>query len=286
MVEDFSIQNVLRSAISELATKNNPCARRDAELLLACVLGVEASRLMLLSGPVPELQQQSFNTLIERRMLGEPVAYITGEQAFWSLDFYVDQHTLIPRPDTETLVEVALKGLSTDCKATIWDIGTGSGCILLSILAERPMANGVGLDVSIDALVVAQKNAQRHGLSQRAKFLESDLFDALASDKQADLIISNPPYIPTADIQGLMFDVREFEPVSALDGGFDGLEFYRKIARHGYSKLKRGGVLAVEIGVGQADDVGNLFTSAGFSEIQCQTDLAGKIRVVSGKKTT
>lgn len=286
MTGGCSVQAVLRSASVRLAAQDNPCAFRDAELLLAHLLGIETSRLMLLVDPVSEAVQQAYEALIERRLSSEPVAYIIGEQAFWSLDFHVNQHTLIPRPDTETLVEVTLGNLPTNKPATIWDVGTGSGCVLLSVLAERPMTIGVGLDISADALAVASKNAHRHGLAERAMFLKSDLFDALGTEETADLIVSNPPYIPTLDIHDLMSDVRDFEPMSALDGGDDGLVFYRRLAEMGYQKLKLTGVLAVEIGIGQADEVSRIFACAGFTEIQHVPDLSGKVRVISGKKTT
>lgn len=278
--------DLLRGASEKLAAVGNACARRDAELLLAHIAGVEPSRLPLVSSPISEPQQRQFQAFLERRLAGEPVAHIVGEQAFWSLEFHVTPATLVPRPDTETLVEMGLAAAENIEAPRILDIGTGSGCILLSLLHELPDASGVGLDISADALAVAERNAARHGLGGRVDLLESDLLAALPDASWFDLIVSNPPYIPSDDIADLMADVRDHEPLNALDGGADGLDFYRKIAEQAPLYLKAGGMLAVEVGIHQAADVAALWLDQGLASIDIRRDLGGIERVVSGKKQT
>lgn len=281
-----SLMDLLRGASEKLAAVGNACARRDAELLLAHIAGVEPSRLPLVSSPISEPQQRQFQAFLERRLAGEPVAHIVGEQAFWSLEFHVTPATLVPRPDTETLVEMGLAAAENIEAPRILDIGTGSGCILLSLLHELPDASGVGLDISADALAVAERNAARHGLGGRVDLLESDLLAALPDASWFDLIVSNPPYIPSDDIADLMADVRDHEPLNALDGGADGLDFYRKIAEQAPLYLKAGGMLAVEVGIHQAADVAALWLDQGLASIDIRRDLGGIERVVSGKKQT
>ncbi|WP_262693013.1 peptide chain release factor N(5)-glutamine methyltransferase [Kordiimonas aestuarii] len=264
----------------------NPCARLDAEILLSHALGWPPLRVY--SDRDHVLDVKALATLAgmqARRLAGEPVAYIIGVQEFWGLEFTVGMDTLIPRADTETLVEAALASLKGGHASKILDLGTGTGCILLSLLSELPDATGVGSDVSEGAVSLARQNADRLGLATRARFTMSDWFsEIMAPEGGFHAVVSNPPYIPAGDISDLMTDVRDFEPMSALDGGADGLDPYRLITRDAPTFLADGGLLAVEVGVGQADDVMAMFERAGFAKVRSYTDLAGIVRVVSGKK--
>lgn len=275
---------VIRRTTQQLEAMDNPCAAKDAELLLAYVIGVEASRLPLQMTPISDEQSSRLQQLIDRRLKGEPVAYIIGVQSFWSLDFIVNEHTLIPRPDTETLVEEGLQAIEGLKNPSILDIGTGTGCVLLSLLAECDAAVGVGVDISPEALVVAKQNAVNNDLSSRVAFHCGNAFTPLDEGRTFDLIVSNPPYIPSADIVGLMMDVRDHEPRLALDGGLDGLDFYRVLARESQAYLNEGGTLAVEVGFDQSQAVIALFHDANYVDIQVKQDLSGIKRVVCAKK--
>ena len=278
---------ILRRAAARMESFSNSNARRDAEIMLAHVLDIEITQLPLKTEAVSSVDYSLFEQMVERRCTDEPVAYITGRQSFWSFDFRVNEHTLIPRPDTEILVEVCIAALKGQKSAHILDIGTGSGCILLSILSEVDGSTGIGIDVSDQALAIATENAFDNNLNTRASFMCGDMLAPIeAGDAQSfDLIVSNPPYIPTRDIDDLMHDVKDYEPLSALDGGNDGYDFYRILAVDSLQYLKKGGTLAVEVGFGQAAAVSSLFQAAGFKEIMVKQDLNGIDRVVSGKNS-
>lgn len=280
---NLTATELVAAASNKLEKNGNALARRDADMMLAHIVSVEPVSLPLFSKPISIDQLARFEEMVDRRLTGEPVAYIIGEQGFWSLDFYVNQHTLIPRPDTELLVEVGLKAVKDCAKPHIADLGTGSGCILLSILSEHGRALGLGADISAEALDVAQRNADRHGLAGRARFIQSDWFDRLVGER-FDLIVSNPPYIASGDIAGLMSDVRDYEPASALDGGRDGLDYYRYISQHAVGHLKEKGHLVFEVGIDQFADVCSIMADDGYADIQIFPDLAGINRVVIGKK--
>ena len=291
---------MVREATRRLAPVAGDCAPIDAEILFLAATGWDKARLVGEGRLVPDPQAAvRFAAFVARRQTGEPVAYIVGTQQFWGLEFHVTPATLIPRPDSETLVEAALAHLPNDRTLHIADLGTGTGCILLSVLHERPRASGIGVDVSQQALAVAAANAARLGLAGRARFLHSDWYAALpvretnraADDEKRpedaegfDAILSNPPYIPTNDIAALMPDVRDYEPRPALDGGADGLDAYRIIAEGAAARLRAGGLLAVEVGIGQAADVAALFKAAGLCHGSVRRDLAGMERVVLAKK--
>lgn len=281
---DQTAATIAQSAAAALAETGNPMARRDADLMLAHVLSIEPVSLPLFSEAVSNTQQANFQEMVDRRLAGEPVAYIVGEQGFWSLDFYVDENTLIPRPDTELLVEAGLKSIGDLEAPSVADLGCGSGCILLSILSDHAGASGVGADFSAGALSVAQRNASRHGLDRRASFIESDWFDSFGSCADFDLIVSNPPYIPAAEIAHLMRDVRDYEPISALEGGADGLDCYRRISRDALGFLAESGCLAFEVGIHQSSSVCSILGELGYREVKVFPDLAGINRVVIGKK--
>jgi len=281
---DQSVAQTITEATNRLIAAGIGTARLDAELLLSYLLKCERLALLTFQTPVGTATESRFAQLLARRIAGEPVAYITGVQAFWQHDFHVNSYTLIPRQDTETLVELALKELADFPRPHILDLGTGSGCILLSLLAEIEDATGVGLDVSVEALEIARKNASSLGLGDQAAFLEGNWFDGLMSGQHFDCIVANPPYIPSKDIGGLMKEVRMHEPLSALDGGSDGLAPYQIIAQGAGGFLKPGGLLAVEVGIGQAGSVADFFAASGFGNVEISRDLPGIDRVVSARK--
>lgn len=220
---------------------------------------------------------QGFRALIARREGHEPVSRIIGEREFHGRSFVVAPSVLDPRPDTETLIEEALAQLGQSPR--ILDLGVGSGAIIVTLLAERADATGVGVDVSTKALAVAETNARLHGVGQRLQLVHGSWFDGV--EGVFDAIVSNPPYIPAGDIAGLSPDVRDFDPALALDGGADGLSAYRRIAAGVRAHVAAGGKIMVEIGAGQAGDVTALFTVAGFSLLNRRSDLGGHARVLS-----
>jgi release factor glutamine methyltransferase len=277
---------VLQAAIRKLSERDALNARRDAEVMLAHVLDVEVSQLPVITAIMSSKQKSQFDNMVARRLEGEPVAYITGVQSFWSLDLKVTPNTLIPRPDTETLVEAGLDAVVDKASPYILDLGTGTGCVLLSLLSEIEQAEGVGVDISSETLAIARTNAVDNQLANRVQFLEGDLFTPLAAahDRPFDLIVSNPPYIPTSDIAKLMTDVRDYEPIIALDGGADGYDFYRRLANESSAYISDDGTIAVEVGFNQANSVKSLFSAAGFKNILIKQDLNGINRVVSARK--
>lgn len=258
----------------------------DARLLLEYICHTDRNELIVHADcQRSSMEEQFYKIVIEKRASHIPLQHITGEQEFMGLSFQVNEHVLIPRQDTEILVEEVMRHLSDGMR--ILDICTGSGCILLSLLKYSNECEGVGIDISSDALRVAQENAQR--LQLDATFLEGDLFLPLksfqsskTSDTLFDIIVSNPPYIETKVIDTLMPEVRLHEPVSALDGGEDGLYFYRKIVAEAPRFMRKGAYLFFEIGCAQAQTVAMFMQEAGFVQIEVFKDYAGLDRVVFG----
>ncbi len=259
----------------------------DAWLLLAYVTDI--SRAQALADPdqeIPAGQAAAYDDCIEKRAQRIPLQQITGEQDFFGLSFFVNEDVLIPRQDTETLVEEALREIQPGMK--ILDIGTGSGCVLLSVLNEanrrfaaagQSLVSGTGSDISGAALEIAQKNAQN--LHLEADFCQSDLFQNI--DETYDMILSNPPYIPTEEIDSLQEEVRMHDPRIALDGGTDGLELIGKIVQGSPAHLKTGGFLLLEIDCDEGEKTAALMTENGFTDIRIKKDLADLDRVVSGR---
>jgi len=281
-----TLQSQLKAAEARLAVTGIETARLDAEILMAHVLGCPRMALYgKLTAAVPQQVLSEFDALLSRRLTCEPVAYITGEQEFWSLPFKVTPDTLIPRPDTETLVETVLRQMDGLPVRRVLDLGTGSGCILLSLLHELRDALGTAVDISAGALSVAKENAVSLDLQERVEFFQGSWLAPLDKQAQFDVIVSNPPYIPSKDMASLMADVRLYEPGSALDGGEDGLGPYRLIADQAPAFLAPGGLLAVEVGIHQAGDVMALFDAAGLVGTGKVKDLGGVERVVYGKKS-
>lgn len=275
---------LLLTATKRLAAVGIETARLDARLLLASACGVEPSDLTL--GRVTELtptQRRRFARMMARRERNEPVGRILGVREFWSLPFRLGPDTLEPRPDSEALVEACLARLpDVDAPYRIIDLGTGTGCLLLSVLHERKNARGIGVDIAPGALRVARRNAVDLGLKSRSRFQQGNWL--AESTGPFDLILSNPPYIPTAEVEKLALDVKGFDPYRALDGGPDGIGPYRILAQQAPARLKNGGWLAVEIGWDQGASVALLFRQAGFEDVDILPDLAGRDRVVVGKK--
>lgn len=259
----------------------------DAWLLLQYVTGI--NRMMYLMEPDKSVSNEdtlAYHEVIARRATHYPLQYITHTQEFMGLDFYVDERVLIPRQDTEVLVEMALEFLKDGM--TVLDMCTGSGCILISLAANRRLASGLGVDLSEGALEVAQKNARANGLDQ-LQWIQSSLFKAFENDLdksdklQVDMIVSNPPYIESEVIPTLMPEVRAHEPMMALDGFEDGLYFYREITANAPAYLKNKGYLLFEIGYNQGEAVADLMRMTGFVNIRIKKDLAGLDRVVYGQ---
>lgn len=254
-------------------------AELDARLLLEYVCGTDRNHLIVYgSEPVREEELQRYQTLLTQRADRIPLQYLTGVQNFMGLDFLVNEHVLIPRQDTEILVEEALRHLHDGMH--ILDLCTGSGCILISLLRYSNDCRGLGVDISPEALTVAEENAKRLVPEEEIEFIKSDLYERV--EGMFDVIVSNPPYIPTGVIESLMPEVREHEPRLALDGCEDGLIFYRRIINESRAHLKGGGMLFFEIGFDQGAAVRELMEQAGFLEVNVSKDYAGLDRVVSG----
>ena len=279
------IRTILQRAARDLNGSGSPSPRLDAEVLLMRFLGMD--RLQLSMQPERELSQEEaagFARWVERRSLGEPVAYILGDKEFWSLRFEVSRKVLIPRPETECLVEEVLRIYRPPGEGLrVLDIGTGSGAIGVVLARELPAARVAATDISPGALAVARRNALFHGVADRMEFFQGDLFAALSGD--FDIICSNPPYIQEDVYDLLPAGIRNFEPPGALIAGPDGVAFHRKIIREGAHRLKAGGRIFLEIGEGQRDRVATLFREAGvYEEIGFRKDYGGIDRVASARK--
>ena len=264
-----------------LAAAGVESAALDATLLLCAATAERREAVMAYpERPVSTGAADAYRVMIDRRAAREPVSRIVGKREFWGLDFAVAPPVLDPRPDTETLVRAALDWLEYRQSSRIVDLGTGSGCILLALLHERPEDTGIGIDVSQAALAVARANADALGLSPRASFVTGDWTRGLRA-ASADLIVANPPYIPSGVIAGLEPEVRDYDPAGALDGGPDGLAAYRVIAADLARVLAPGGSALLEIGAGQEDDVAALLGNAGLGAVQRFPDLSGRVRCLS-----
>ena len=282
--EIWSIARVLRWATEDFTRRANPSSRLDAELLLCEVLGIDRIRLIVdATRPLAPAELAAYRELIQRRRRGEPIAYIRGEREFYGHRFRVDARVLVPRPDTETLVEVALdRTRARSLYGRALDLCTGSGCVAIAFAKARRTWRVTAIDVSPDALRLARENAERLGVNYCTHWLEGDLFGPLAPNARFELVVGNPPYIPRGDIAGLDRDVRDFEPHLALDGGDDGLSFVRRIVADTPGRLVPGGVLALEVGYDQAERVAAIFEERGFSDVRRRRDYGGHERVVSG----
>ena len=274
------IQKILRNATIKLEAAGIESARLDAEVLFAYVLSCKRLYLYVNADKnLTDAQVSRYENLIEQRIKKIPVAYLTGQREFMGLNFAVTPDVLIPRPDTEILTQFAIENLSNIKNPNFADLGTGSGAICVSILKYVKNSTAAAVDISQDAVNCAKFNAEKFGVDDRVKFYVGNLYEPLRGQK-FHAIISNPPYIPTKDLSTLQDEVKR-EPKLALDGGVDGLNFYRRIVEDAPNFLFSGGFLAVEIGINQAVDVKNLFTKH-FTDIEILRDLSGIERVVAG----
>jgi release factor glutamine methyltransferase len=256
----------------------------DARLLVEAASG--ASRADIISEPhraLDDAQRTTLDGYLERRERREPISHILGVKGFWKIMLRVTPHVLTPRPDTEALLDAVLPLFPEAARFKVLDLGVGSGAIVLAILAERPAATGLGIDVSEEALAVARENAANLGLAGRIALMRGD-WTAGLEPSSFDLVVSNPPYIATAEIEGLDPEVRDHEPRLALDGGKDGLDAYRALAPAILEVLKPEGWFAVEIGLGQREAVEALFRAAGAADLRMVQDLGARDRVVVGRK--
>ena len=278
------VGTILRQTIRMLRDEGFDSPALDARLLVSQALGCQPDELLWRENKTIDPEAiAKLEGLVARRLEHEPMAYICGRRDFWKSEFIVSPETLIPRPDSETLIESVLAQIA-DKRAPLrlLDLGTGSGCLLLSLLMEMPFASGIGIDKSVGALAVAQQNAHKLGLEDRAQFHVSDWFSNVSDP--VDIVIANPPYIVDKDVDGLDKDVRDFEPRSALDGGPDGLNSYRVIAKSLSKFLTADGVAAFEIGADQTLSVREVFETAGFFVDQVVCDMGQRDRCLVIRK--
>jgi release factor glutamine methyltransferase len=285
-----TIETARRSLAARLRANAIESAELDARLLVSHVLDLDLTAMIASAGRrIASAEAARLEDLAQRRLAGEPVARILGAREFWGLPLQLSPATLVPRPDTETVVERALEMLhqatNQDRALRIADIGTGSGAILLALLSELPNAYGIGTDISLAALETAHDNAVHLGLARRAAFVACDYAAALAGP--FDLIVSNPPYIRSAEIANLATEVRDHDPRRALDGGSDGLNAYRALIPEVAGLLGPEAALVLEVGQGQSDAVENLIRAAGLiSDQPAKPDIAGIPRAVSGRRVS
>jgi release factor glutamine methyltransferase len=276
-----TIRESLQLGADRLGAAGVADPKREAGSLLALALGRD--RTFLIAHPeeaVADGDARRFEAFLTRRESREPFQYIAGKQEFYRLEFEVTPDVLIPRPETEMVVEAAVEFLRAQEKPRFCEVGLGSGCIAVSILHEVPAARAVGLDISPATLAVAARNAERHGVGERLEIRESDVFSALSGAERFALIASNPPYVPARHFAGLQEEVRDFEPRVALTDGGDGLSIVRKIVQAAPSHLESGGLLLLEIGFDQADAVRQMFDLALWADVALRPDLQGIPRLV------
>lgn len=275
-----TVRQAFAEAVERLGLAGVQSARLDARLLLCRATGLSAADLVGRDRFLESEEQGRFENLLQRRLNREPLARILGEQEFWSLLFKLSPATLIPRPDTETVVEAVLNRVDERSNPVrILDLGTGSGCLLLSLLHELPLADGLGTDLSLECLLTARGNAERLGLGRRARFIRADWADCVAG--RFDIVVSNPPYIADDQISGLEPEVSSNEPRLALAGGADGQDAYRRIADALPRLLSDEGLAFLEIGFGAAEPITAILEKQGLRVLEVRADLAGVPRCVT-----
>jgi release factor glutamine methyltransferase len=280
MNETNTLASAYKYLTRELTVSEIENPQLEARILLAFAARVEQTRVI--GYPEDKLDNtviRNLEKIIARRKTGEPIAYITGVKEFWSLNFNVTPETLIPRPDSETIVQSVLDTITNHMdRLSILDLGTGSGCLLLALLSELPNAKGVGIDISPATCKIAKKNAKELGLNNRAKFYQGNWMEGILD--QFDIIVTNPPYIAEPDIKLLDRETQLFEPHLALSGGPDGVSAYRLIAKGSIARLKTAGILVVEIGINQAQSIKNIFIENGLEIIKTQRDFSNIERCI------
>ena len=283
----MTVLEAIQKSTDFLAKKGVDSPRLQSELLLAHVLQTKRLKLYLdFARTLSDAETGALRDLIQRRGTREPLQHILGTACFWGLDIVVNTGVLIPRPETELLAEQGWRYLnSLGRESTFLDFGTGSGCIAISICHFAKQSRGVALEKSTEALAVAKENAGKHSVDTRLQFIQSDGFTALNSGTRFDLIISNPPYIPSQEIHTLQEEVRKFDPHSALDGGADGLDFYRLFASKSGQYLTSSGKLMLEFGDGQQEQLPSIFTSAGWQIEAILNDLSERPRILIARRT-
>jgi release factor glutamine methyltransferase len=280
----WTIRSLLAWIAQDFSGLGIPSARLDAELLVGCALSLDRVKLYLdLDRPLAPDELARVRGLVVRRRKREPIAYILGEREFYRRRFEVSPAVLIPRPDTETLIERALELLPPDSTARILDLCTGTGAIAVTIAAERPGVHATATDLSAAALEVARRNAERHGVAARCELLEGDLFAPLPASAKFALIAANPPYIPEPELEGLQPEIKQFEPRLALASGSDGFAHLKRLCEGARAFLEPGGAVLFEVGSGQAGQVQEWLRVQGFIEVTARKDLAGVERVVEAR---
>jgi release factor glutamine methyltransferase len=278
MSEVWTVRKAILWTASYLEKKGSDAPRTDADLLLADALGVDRLRLLLdFDKPLSPEELAAYRKRIERRAKGEPLAYILGGKEFYGRDFFVSEKVLVPRPETEGLVDFGLEALPEDRPARVLDLCAGSGCIGISLALERPQVSVDLVELDPGAAEVASRNVEAHGVGDRVRVLVGDLFDA--AEGVYDVILSNPPYVPSGEIPGLAPEVRR-EPRLALDGGPDGLDVVRRIARDAAARLRPGGMLALELALEQPAPVAELLGRSGFARAEIRRDFTHRDRYV------
>lgn len=277
-------EKIVKQASNILKSHNIRTHELDAEIILSNILKVKKEYLIVNNKSIISKENiKKYNIAIRRRVKKEPVAYIIGKKEFWSKDFVVNSSTLVPRPETELLIYKIVDYFKNK-KIHILDIGTGSGCIILSILKELNYSTGIGIDISPKAIKIAKINSQNLNLFNRVKFKAFDL--NIYNFGKYDLIVSNPPYISSADIKSLSKDIKNYEPLKALDGGVDGLDLIKKVIYKSNNLLKRNGLLALEIGFNQYHKVSKLLKYFGFREISKEYDFNRNVRCIISTKVS
>ena len=278
----MNLENIVRKASETLKNQNIHSHELDAQIILSNIMKIK--REDLITGAefhISKKIKEKYDNSIRRRVNGEPIAYITGKKEFWSVDFIVNDSTLVPRPETELLIYKVINFFKNK-NINILDVGTGCGCILLSILKELNCSRGTGIDISPKAIKTAKKNSANLNLASRSKFRVFDLNNF--SSGRYDLIVSNPPYIPSKDIKNLSKDIINYEPISALDGGVDGLDLIKKVIYKSNYLLKREGLLAIEIGHNQYRKVSKILKRNGYREIDRECDYNSNVRCIISTK--
>ena len=280
-----TVQEILRKNYKDLLNHNIQTAKIDSEVILANILNTTRINLITKQDVTLNKEQENlFNKLVERRKQKEPVAYILNKKEFWNENYFVDKRVLIPRPETEILIELLLKKIKDKNKAyKVLDLGCGSGCLLISFLKEMQKSQGIGVDISSNALEVAKKNIELHNLNNRAKLVRLDLLTLHTKDK-FDVIFSNPPYLSSSDYAKLSDDVKNFEPKQALVGGFNGVLYYKKIIALAQSALKKNGYLALELGDRQYRTISKLLQDHSFRILDKYQLINNEIRCILAAK--
>ena len=279
----MNLESTIKKASQKLKNNNITSHALDAQIILADIIGVKRESLITNRQiNISEIIIKKYDKAIKRRINHEPIAYITEKKEFWSENFVVNNSTLVPRPETELLI-YKIVDIFKNKRINILDIGTGTGCILLSLLKELYNSRGTGIDISPEAIRIARVNSKNLNLVNRAKFKNFEI-DKYALERY-DLIVSNPPYIPSKDIKKLSKDIINFEPKEALDGGSDGLDLIKKVIYKSNILLKRNGILALEIGFGQYRKVSQILKYCKFKEYSKIFDYNGNVRCIIGTKT-